>query len=66
MDERQKAFVRNIAENPVWKEILNEIESLCSLPVYKKGKGEDQVSDWIYESGKSDMKEVVLKMLRGN
>lgn len=64
-DERERAYLKTLQDNPIWASILKKMETFSKTPRYKRGVDEDiQVSNWKYESGRLDERETILSLLR--
>lgn len=59
----EKAYLLEIAQNPVWGEILSKLKRREVVRYKKKGEEESKVHEWIYESGRSEENDFILTTL---
>lgn len=64
-DERERAFLREIGGNPVWRQILDKLTKYSSIQRYRPAKPDDhQEKRWIYESGQFDERDRIVSLLK--
>ena len=63
LDERERAFLKEMKLNPIWVSILTKFRKYSTTPRFSPMKDEDQVQKWVYESGRLDELERILSLL---
>lgn len=64
--EPERVFLKNLGEDPIWVGIINKMTTFSKTPRYQvkvKMPVENQTSDWVYNSGKLDEREIILSLL---
>lgn len=64
LDEKERAFLLGIQDNPLWRSILKKMSEFSTTPRYQKSLSDDkQVQNWIYMSGRLDERESLISLL---
>ena len=60
---QQKAYLREIKDNPMFLSILQTISTYTATPRFRPGEETTQVSNWKYVSGILQERESVINLL---
>ena len=66
MDSRER-HLRELMADPILSQIIDKLEDGRPIPKWKgiSDKDIDQHENWIYNSGRSDERDYILKLLHG-
>jgi hypothetical protein len=65
LDEHDKAYLRNLGDDPVWHRIIKKLRDDYQTPRYRPNGDEKQTDNWKYRSGCTDTAESLLALLSG-